>query len=94
MLGQLFLSNLNSFPKNSQRISKELPNNFQRNVKEFPDNSQRILKEFPKNSQDFENIQFPTSHLEAKNHLGLVYLGTYIVTFPMIPTMHMVSNDI
>ena len=29
---------------------------------------------FPKNSQDFENIQFPTSHLEAENPFGLVFV--------------------
>ena len=26
----------------------------------------------PKSSQDFENIQLPTSHLEAENPFGLV----------------------
>ena len=30
--------------------------------------------DFPKNFQDFENIQFPTSHLEAENPFGLFNL--------------------
>ena len=39
------------FPKNSQRIPKEFPKNSQRIPKEFSKNSHRIPKEFPKNSQ-------------------------------------------
>ena len=39
--------------------------------KEFPKISPQI-QEFPKNSQDFENIQFPTLHLEAENPFRLV----------------------
>ena len=31
-----------------------------------------------KNSQDFENIQFPTLHLEAKNPFGLVSI-TFLI---------------
>ena len=31
-----------------------------------------ILHQNPKNFQDFENIQFPTLHLEAENPFGLV----------------------
>ena len=74
------------FPKNSQRIPKEFLKNSDRIPKEFPMNSQRIPKDFlknsqrinsqrkiPKNSQDFENIPFPTSHLEAENPFGLVF---------------------
>jgi hypothetical protein len=57
------------FPKNSQRISKEFPKNSPKNSKKFPKNS----KIFPKNSQDFENIQFLTSHLEAENPFELVH---------------------
>jgi uncharacterized protein YozE (UPF0346 family) len=40
-------------------------------------NSKENPKKFPKNSQDFENIQFPTLHLEAENPFGLVcsYFG-------------------
>ena len=34
-------------------------------------------KSSPKNSQDFENIQLPTSHLEAENPFGLVCLKNY-----------------
>ena len=42
-------------------------------LKEFPMNSQKIPLYPPKNSQDFENIQFRTSHLEAENPFGLVF---------------------
>jgi len=64
-------------------IPKELPNNSPKIPKKFK-NSQRIPKEFPKNSQKIpqknpiefpqnsQNIQFPTSHLEAENPFGLV----------------------
>ena len=41
---------------------------FESSINNFPKN-----QEFPKNSQDFENIQFPTSHLEAENPFGLVF---------------------
>ena len=34
---------------------------------------QKIPKESPKNSPVIENIQFPTSHLEAENPFGFVY---------------------
>ena len=43
--------------KNSKKTSKKNPKIFQKN------------QELPKNSQDFENIQFLTSHLEAENPL-------------------------
>ena len=78
---------VHQLPKNSPRISKEFPKNSQRIPKEFPKNSKRIPKEFQKQSQkqsqripNFENIQFPTSHLEAENPFGLVfswYLNEY-----------------
>ena len=49
--------------------------------KNLPGNSPKMLKKFPnnfsKNSKDFENIQFPTSHLEAENSFGLVYVDKY-----------------
>ena len=47
-------------------------------------NSQDIhkkIQEFPKNSQDFENIKFPMSHLEAKNPFGLVKFVIYPLSF-------------
>ena len=70
-----------------KEFHKEFPKNFQRIPKEFPKNSQKITKKnpkkFPKHSQDFENIQFPTSHLEAENPFGLVFLSIstkYVLT--------------
>ena len=33
------------------------------------------IQEIPNNIQDFENIQFLTSHLEAENPFRLVHLG-------------------
>ena len=58
---------LKTFPKNStknsQIVLQRIP---QRIIKEL------IPKEFPKYSQNFENIQFPTSHLEAENPFELI----------------------
>ena len=51
--------------------SQKIPQNFQRNPQKMPKYSKKI-QELPKNSQDFENIQFLTSHLEAHNPFGLV----------------------
>ena len=56
------------------RIPKEFLKKVQRIHNKFTTNSritQKISKEFKKKSQDFENMQFPTSHLEAENPLGL-----------------------
>ena len=53
------------------------PKNSQNNSKDFPKTSRRLPKEFQKNSkiqkisQDFENIKFPTLHLEAENPFRL-----------------------
>ena len=56
--------------------------NFQRSkqIQELPNIQEfskfpKISKEFPTNSYDFENIQFPTRHLEAENPFGLVFLS-------------------
>ena len=51
---------------NFNRICKELAKNLQRIHKEFPRIPKKSQKQFPKNSQDFENIQFPTSHLDCR----------------------------
>ena len=42
-------------------------------TKKFPPKSKKIPNNISKNSQDFENIQFSTSHLEAENPFGLVF---------------------
>jgi hypothetical protein len=52
----------------SKEFNKEFPKNCQRIPPKFPKNLR-----IPKNSQDFEIIQFPTSHLEAENPFGLVF---------------------
>jgi hypothetical protein len=57
---------------NSQKIPNEFWKNSQRISQKFPKKSKKILK----NSPDFENIQFPTSHLGAKNPFGLVLFLT------------------
>ena len=46
-------------------LQKNPPKNFPMKSKNFPSN-------FSKKSLDFENIQFPTSHLEAENHFRLI----------------------
>ena len=47
--------------------------------KEFPKDSQKIAQKFLKNPQDFENIQFLTSHLEAESPFGLVFLFSFLM---------------
>ena len=47
--------------------------------KEFRKNLNKFQKKIPKNSQEFEIIQFPTSHLETENPFRLVNLGTSYV---------------
>ena len=68
--------------KSSPKISPKnfLPkNSFQKNPpKKFQNNSKKNLKNFQTISQtipNFWNIQFPTSHLEAENPLGLVFIS-------------------
>jgi hypothetical protein len=46
-------------PKNSSKKSRKNPKNFQTISQKVP---------------NFENIQFPTSHLEAENPFGLVFI--------------------
>ena len=59
---------------------KFLPINSSKNVppkkssKKIPKKSKKFPINFSKNSWDFENIQFPTSQLEAENPFGLVFL--------------------
>ena len=67
---------------NSQRVSKipkRIPKRCKKSLKIPKIFPKKILKKIPrisninlKNSQNFENIQFPTSHLEAENPFGLV----------------------
>ena len=64
---------MQEFPKNSQKIPKEILKNSPKIPYKFKD-SQRICK----NPQDFENIQFPTSHLEAENPFGLVFSSNHM----------------
>jgi uncharacterized protein YeaO (DUF488 family) len=54
------------FQNNSK---KKFPQKFSKNFKHSPKNSKQLLK------KDFENIQFPISHLEAKNPFGLVFIS-------------------
>ena len=54
----------------SKDFCKEFHKEFLKNLTSVP---QRIPKEFPKNFQDFENIQFSTSHLKAEHPFGLVF---------------------
>ena len=51
---------------------KIYPKKFLQKNWKIPKKSENSLNNFLKNSQDFENIQFPTSHLEAENPFGLV----------------------
>jgi hypothetical protein len=66
---------INSFP-----IPEEIPQKFPKNSPKFPKKYppkypkiSKKIQELPKNSQDFKNIQFLTSHLEAENPFGLVF---------------------
>ena len=54
------------FPKNSPKESQKIPQKFETNFqkKKIPNNPHKIFK---KKSQNFENIQFPSSHIKAKN---------------------------
>ena len=53
-------------PKNSKRNSKKLQKKIHKKSKEIPKNFSNI--------PNFENIQFPKSHLGAENPFGLVFL--------------------
>ena len=63
--------NYKKIPKNSQKIPLRFPKKSQKFQKRFKDYQK--IQEFPTNYQDFENIQFHISHLEAENPFGLVY---------------------
>ena len=54
---------LKNSPKNFQKIPKKLHKNLPKNQKKNPINFSK---------KDFENIQFPTSHLEPENPFRLV----------------------
>ena len=61
------------FQKNQREISKKSPKSPRRisqNFKKSPKDPKKIPKEIHK---DFENIQFPTSPLEAKNPFELFF---------------------
>ena len=84
---------LKILPKNSSKKNspkKFLPKKFlqkksykkipQKKSKKFPKKSRKKPKNFQTISQkvpNFENIQFPTSHLEAENPFGLVFSLSY-----------------
>ena len=57
------------FPE--KRIPEKIHESPQKSLKILP---RKIPDKFPKTSQDFENIQFSTSHLEAENPFGLVFM--------------------
>ena len=59
----------NSAEKNSKKNPKNTPLKFWKNPKNFQSISQKV--------PNFENIQFPTSHLEAENPFGLVLIAYY-----------------
>ena len=62
------------FQKNQREVSKKSPKSPRRisqNFKKSPKDPKKIPKEIHK---DFENIQFPTSPLEAKNPFELFFL--------------------
>ena len=70
--------NYKKIPKNSQKIPLRFPKKSQKFQKRFKDYQK--IQEFPTNYQDFENIQFLISHLEAENPFGLV-LTNFMIYF-------------
>ena len=60
---------LSKNPSKNNKESKKNPKNSPKKSLINPKNFQTISEKVP----NFENIQFPTSHLEAKNPFGLVF---------------------
>ena len=73
----------------NKSISKESPNNCPKNTPKIPPKYPQNTPKIPKNSQDFENIQFPTSHLEADKPFRLVFWNIYLVDcLPSLPSVN------
>jgi hypothetical protein len=62
--------------KSSQKKSMKNPKNSSKKSRKNPKNFQTISQKVP----NFENIQFPTSHLEAENPFGLVLCIVFFLT--------------
>ena len=61
------------FKKNCKKTLPKIPNQFIENSQKKIIIKRKIPPKFQKNSQDIENIQLPTSHLEAINPFGRIF---------------------
>ena len=83
------------FQKNSQKVPPKNPK-ISPKYQLFPKNSQKMLQTIANkflNTQDFENIQFPTLHLEAKDPSGL-FIQRLILKLRSKSFLHFTSKNL